>query len=220
LGAPAKVNDAYKVGAWYDCYNFDDQQYDTMRVPLASPLSNGIPAIHSPNYSIYGLIDKVIWLPKEDPNRYVTVFVRPMFTTLQDRNLISFSVNGGLTLHQPLPARDNDVFGLGFGVAKVSNSASAYDWDLRFYDPTVYTPVRSAETFIEATYQVQVAPGGRYSPTSSMSSIPAPGSPTRTIQRRRSRTNWWSACARTSPSDAGSGAKRQIRDEARRLFNA
>ena len=96
------MNDAYKVGAWYDSYNFDEQQYDTMRVPLASPLSNGIPAIHSPNYSIYGLIDKVIWLPKEDPNRYVTVFVRPMFTTLQDRNLISFSVNGGLTLHQPL----------------------------------------------------------------------------------------------------------------------
>jgi porin len=109
-------------------------------------------------------MDKVIWLPKEDPNRYVTVFVRPMFTTLQDRNLISFSVDGGLTLHQPLPGRDNDVFGLGVGVAKVSNSASAYDWDLRFYDPTGYTPVRSAETFIEATYQVQVAPWWQIQP--------------------------------------------------------
>ena len=28
LGAPAKVTDAYKIGAWYDSYNFDDQQYD------------------------------------------------------------------------------------------------------------------------------------------------------------------------------------------------
>jgi porin len=164
LGASAKVNDAYKIGAWYDSYNFPDQQYDTMGVPLASPLSNGIPANHSPNYSIYGLMDKVIWLAKGDSNRYATAFVRPMFTTLQDRNLISFSVNGGVTLHEPLPGRDNDTFGLGFGVAKVSNSASAYDWDLRFYDPTVYTPVRSAETFLEATYQVQVAPWWQIQP--------------------------------------------------------
>ena len=46
----------------------------------------------------------------------------------------------------------------------MSNSASAYDWDPRFYDPAVYTPVRSAETFLEATYQVQVAPWWQIQP--------------------------------------------------------
>jgi porin len=164
LGAPAKVSDAYKIGAWYDSYNFDDQQYDNQGAPLASPLSNGIPATHSPNYSIYGAMDKVVWLSKEDTSRFISFFVRPMFTTLQDRNLVAFSVNGGLTLHDPLPSRDNDTFGLGMGVARVSNSVSAYDWDQRFYDPAVYTPVRSAETFLEATYQIQVTPWWQIQP--------------------------------------------------------
>ena len=127
-------------------------------------MSDGIPATHSPNYSIYGVMDKVIWLSKENTSRFISFFVRPMFTTLQDRNLIAFSVNGGLTLRDPLPSRDNDTFGLGMGVARVSNSVSAYDWDLRFYDPAVYTPVRSAETFLEATYQVQVTPWWQIQP--------------------------------------------------------
>ena len=42
LGAPAKVNDDYKIGAWYDSWEFNDQEYDNMGVPLASPLSDGI----------------------------------------------------------------------------------------------------------------------------------------------------------------------------------
>jgi porin len=127
-----------------------------MGVPLASPLSDGIPARHQGNYSIYGMMDKVIWLPKDQTSRYLSVFVRPMFTTLQDRNLIAFSVNGGFTLHDPIPGCDNDMFGLGFGVARVSTGAAAFDRDLRIFQPSVYTPVRSTETFLEATYQVQV----------------------------------------------------------------
>jgi porin len=164
LGAPAKVNDDYKIGAWYDNWDFADQEYDNMGVPLASPLSDGIPAKHQGNYSIYGVVDKVIWLPKDQTSRYLSVFVRPMFTTLQDRNLISFSVNGGFTLHQPLPGRDNDIFGLGFGVGRYSTSAAAFDRDLQFFEPTVYTPVRSTETFLEATYQVQVLPSWQIQP--------------------------------------------------------
>jgi porin len=164
LGAPAKVNDDYKIGAWYDSWEFNDQEYDNMGVPLANPLSDGIPAKHQGNYSIYGVMDKVVWLPKDQTSRYLSVFVRPMFTTLQDRNLIAFSVNGGFTLHDPIPGRDNDMFGLGFGVARVSTGAAAFDRDLQFFQPSVYAPVRSAETFLEATYQVQVAPWWQIQP--------------------------------------------------------
>jgi porin len=123
-----------------------------------------MPARHQGNYSIYGVMDKVIWLPKDQTSRYLSVFVRPMFTTLQDRNLIAFSVNGGFTLHDPIPGRDNDMFGLGFGVARVSTGAAAFDRDLQLFQPSVYTPVRSAETFLEATYQVQVAPWWQIQP--------------------------------------------------------
>ena len=45
----------YKIGAWYDSYKFDDQQTDTIGLPLASPLSNGNPATHHGDFSLYGV---------------------------------------------------------------------------------------------------------------------------------------------------------------------
>ena len=39
-----------------------------------------------------------------------------------DRNLITFSVNAGLTFHEPFLHRDDDTFGIGMGFAKVSGS--------------------------------------------------------------------------------------------------
>ena len=145
----------YKIGAWYDSEDFDDQQIDTMGVPLASPHSNGVPAKKQGNFAIYAVADQTIWR-SADPNRILSSFLRPMFTTLQDRNEIAFSVNGGLTLHKPFPGRDGDVFGLGFGVARVGGGVSNYDRDLQVYEPEVYTPVRNTETFLEATYQAQI----------------------------------------------------------------
>ncbi len=169
-GASSKANQesplpgAYKIGAWYDSENFVDLQYDNAGVPLASLGSSGIPASHHGDFSIYGVADQMIWRSKEDANRNLNLYARPMFTPLLDRNLISFSVDAGLTMHEPILGRDNDTFGLAAGVARVSNSASGYDRDLQFYDPSVYKPVRSAETFLEATYQVQVTPWWQIQP--------------------------------------------------------
>ena len=147
----------YKFGGWYDSEDFDDQEYDNLGLPLASPLSDGVPAKHQGNYSLYAVGDQMIWRAK-DPNQNLSVFVRPMFTSLQDRNLIAFSIDGGLTMHEPFAGRANDIFGLGFGVARVSTGAAAYDRDEQFFNPSVYTPVRSTETFVEATYQIQIFP--------------------------------------------------------------
>ncbi len=160
--ASAKASDdgplpgAYKIGVWYDSYNFSDLQYDNAGVPLGSPASNGIPANHHSDYAIYGAVEQTIWR-SEDPNHTISFDFRPMFTPLQDRNLISFGLNAGLIMHEPFVGRDDDVVGLGMGVARVSNSASGYDKDLNFYDPTIHRPVPGTETFVEATYQVQAA---------------------------------------------------------------
>ena len=154
---------AYKIGAWYDSESFDSQQFDTIGVPLASPQSNGTPARKPGNFSVYAVADQTIWR-SGDPNRTLGAFVRGEFTTLQDRNLISFSVNGGLTLHDPFAGRDNDVAGLGFGVARVSSGASNADRDQQAFEPGLYTPVRGAETFLEATYQAQILPSWQVQP--------------------------------------------------------
>ena len=89
----------------------------------------------------------------DDPDRNINVFLRPMVTPLQDRNLISFSLNAGLTMHEPFFGRDDDTFGVGMGFARVSNGASGLDSETAFYNPGVYSPARTNETFVEATYQ-------------------------------------------------------------------
>ncbi len=154
----------YKIGVWYDSYKFDDQQYDTMGAPLASPLSNGIRATLHGDFSLYGVVDQMIWRSKDGANRSLNVFVRPMFTPYQDRNLVSASINAGFALKAPLPTRDNDSFGVEMGTVWASSSASAFDRQMQFFQPSVYTPIRSNETFLEATYQFQAVPSWQIQP--------------------------------------------------------
>src|SRR5262249_29461423 len=112
------------------------------------------PAIFQHNFSFYGVMDQVIWHPEEDSPRSVGVFARLMGAP-GNRNLINFSVNAGVTLKAPLPGRDDDTLGIGFGVAKVSPSASGLDRDTAFFSGSFF-PIRGSETFIEVTYQMQV----------------------------------------------------------------
>src|SRR5271166_2575195 len=44
----------YKLGFWYDSSTFANQVYDTAGLPLASPLSNGIPQSHAGTWALYG----------------------------------------------------------------------------------------------------------------------------------------------------------------------
>lgn len=99
----------------------------------------------------------MIWRA-EDPDRNINAFLRPMFTPLEDRNLISWSLNAGLTMHEPILGRDDDTAGLGMGVARVSSGQAGFDADTAFYNPGVYSPVQSTEIFLEATYQYQPMP--------------------------------------------------------------
>jgi porin len=154
----------YKLGAWYDSYKFDDLQTDTIGLPLASPLSNGTAAAHHGNFSLYGVADQMIWRSKDDASRTLNVFVRPMFTPYQDRNLVSASINAGLALHAPFPGRDSDTFGVEMGTAWASSGASDFDRQMQFFQPAIYTPIRGSETFLEATYQIQVLPSWQVQP--------------------------------------------------------
>ena len=121
----------YKLGFWYDTAPFPDQSSDT-----ASP------AQRHGNFSIYGVVDQTIWTEGGSGGRSLNVFARLMGAPA-DRNLISFSANGGVTLTAPLPGRKNDTAGIDLGVGQVSGQT---------------TPARGAETLIELTYQAQLTP--------------------------------------------------------------
>jgi porin len=97
----------------------------------------------------------MVWRPDPDGPRSLGIFARLMGAP-GDRNLADFSANAGIALKAPLPGRDNDSIGVGFGVAKISPSAIGLDQDTdRLSRPY---PIRSSETFIEVTYQYQAAP--------------------------------------------------------------
>jgi len=154
----------YKIGFWYDTESFADQRYDNTALSLANPMSDGIAATHQGDYAFYAVADQMIYRWDNDPDRNINVFIRPMFTPLQDRNLINFSLNAGLAMHEPFFGRDDDTAGLGMGFARVSNSVTGLSLDAAFYNPGVYSPERTNETFLEATYQYQVTPWWQIQP--------------------------------------------------------
>jgi porin len=153
---PSGLPGVYKLGFWYDTASFPSQQFDNTGLSLANPNSTGIPGEHWHNFSIYGVFDQMVWRPDPYESRAVGVFARIMGAP-GDRNLINFSVNAGVTLKAPLPSREDDTFGVGFGFTTVSGGARALDQATNFFSGTL-APVRSSETFIEVTYQIQATP--------------------------------------------------------------
>ena len=136
--------------------NSKGKTYKTWSLFLASPASTGIPEMRRHNFSLYAVMDQMVWQPAPDSAKSVGVFAR-MMGSPGDRNLIDFSFNAGLTLKAPLPGRDDDFVGIGFGIAKIGGNAVEFDQDTVFYSGSPY-PVRSSESFIEVTYQYVVAP--------------------------------------------------------------
>jgi porin len=151
----SSLRGVYKIGGWLDTGDFRDQRYDTPGLPLADPANPQTPRRHATNWSLYVVADQAVWQPDPAGARAVGLFVRVMAAPA-DRNLASFSINGGATLKQPLPGRDNDVLGVGFGIATISNRAAGFAADAASFEHTI-APQRSSESFIEITYQVQFA---------------------------------------------------------------
>jgi len=156
-GAAQPLARTYRLGVWYDSEQFADQRYGADGLPLAAPASDGVPRFHRGNLGIYAVADQMLWRSTVDPNRSLSAFTRVMGTPFADRNPISFSANLGLTLKDPFPYRTDDTLGIGMGFARVSPALTEADGDALALTGT-YTPRRTSETFIEATYQRQVTP--------------------------------------------------------------
>jgi porin len=167
-GEGAPLGHTYRLGIWYDTESFSDQRIGTDGLSLANFASNGMPLQHRGDYSIYAVADQMVWRKAADPNRSVSIFGRVMGTPEGDRNLIDFSANGGVVLHEPITNRPDDTLALGMGYGHLSSQVTAYDRDVDIYthqaDPNAFTPVRTSETFIELTYQYQVHPWWQLQP--------------------------------------------------------
>lgn len=167
-GQSVPLSRLYKIGAWYDTERFADQRFDTNGVSLANPVSNGVAASHHGNLSIYAVADQMLWRNDNDPNQTMNGFARVMGTPNADRNLISYSMNAGVVLHEPFRYRPDDTLGLGMGYAKVSSQVTAYERDVATYaaqsNPGGFYPIQGSETYVELTYQRQMRPWWQLQP--------------------------------------------------------
>ena len=147
----------YRVGAWYNSEQFNDQRLNQYGQPLGNPGNNQTPAQHHGDFSYYAVADQLLWRDGTELNRTLAVFARVMATPLTDRNLIDRSLNAGVVLHCPFAYRTDDTLGFAVGYAHVSSATAGLDQDTGYYTG-INTPKRSAETFAELTYQYQVKP--------------------------------------------------------------
>jgi len=145
----------YKLGVWYNNEQFSDLRYGTDGLSLTSPNSNGQAILHPGDYSIYAVADQMIWRPDPDGTRSLNFFTRLMAAP-GDRNLLSFSANAGFVLKAPFAGRDNDAVGLAMGYVKVGSASVGTDQDNAALSNGSFSPIRSSETFVEATYQYQL----------------------------------------------------------------
>jgi len=156
-GKASALPGTYKLGFWYDGGRFADQAYDNAGLSLANPASSSIPGLHRGDYSIYGVIDQMLWRENPQSEESIGFFMRAMGAP-ENRNLVDFSLNAGFTYREPFEYREDDVFGIGLGYTHVSGTASGFDRQIAFYSANGAFPVRSGETFVEVTYQYQIAP--------------------------------------------------------------
>ena len=75
---------------------------------------------------------------------------------------MDYSANGGVVYHDPVFGRPDDTLALGFGYAHVSGTITGADRDANVFNDASGVPgnlpVRTSETFVEATYQYQLRP--------------------------------------------------------------
>jgi porin len=164
-GKAGPLPGTYRVGGWFDSGQFPDQRFDAQGDGLDDSLANpnaGPPKLRRDNFAAYFSGDQQVWIDHAGI-RSVGVFTR-LIGAPDDRNFLSLSANGGVILKAPLLARPNDTVGVGLGVAKISGRASALNQDVRIITRDPAYPIRSSETFVELTYQAQIAPWWQVQP--------------------------------------------------------
>ncbi len=168
----ANLAGTYKLGFWYDTADYPDQALDDTGLSLADPDSDGAPLEHKGDYSVYGVVDQILW-QTADGTTSVNGFMRAMGAP-SAQNLISFSLNGGVVVNGPVPGRANDSAGFNVGFGQVSSQAAALDWEAAKLSGG-YDPVRGGEILVEVTYQAQLNPWLQLQPVAQFVANPGGG---------------------------------------------
>lgn len=132
----------YRIGSWVDTGNH------TTFISQAQ-LANGTAPLQGTgtNYGVYGVLDQQIYTQY---SRIISLFVRSGDAP-SNVNFVDWYVDGGFDFTGFIPGRDNDIGGIAVARSHISNDFSNSQLSLG-------NPPSSAETVIETTYKLQLAP--------------------------------------------------------------
>jgi porin len=133
----------YRLGSFVQTANYQSQQ---SQGDFAT--GNGNLRSNGSNYGIYGVMDQQLYANAND--QAISLFVRAGGAP-SDTNFVDYYVDGGFNFTGFIPGRDSDVAGLAVARAHVSHDFSTAQVAM---GNAPYT----AETVLEATYKVQLAP--------------------------------------------------------------
>jgi porin len=151
-----------KTGGWRHFGRFADQRWGIDFLSLADPNSIGVASQRRGDFGVYALIDQQIGRIAGDPNKGAGFFARATAAP-NDRNLVNFYADAGVSFNGLAPHRPDDLCGVAIGYARVSNGARRRDYDnTAFSNPLA--PIRSGEALVEASYIANVAPGWTLQP--------------------------------------------------------
>ncbi|RZK84587.1 MAG: carbohydrate porin, partial [Methylobacterium sp.] len=143
----------YKLGGWYHSRAFTNQFFVNT---LAVADNIGSPTNPNDNWTLYGVVDQLVWHAPGTKDGGVGMFAR-VTGGPGSKNQVNVFANAGVT-YKGAFGRENDTVGLGLAWARVSDTARANDAAAAAASPGVFSPVRSSEVALELTYQAQVAP--------------------------------------------------------------
>jgi porin len=148
---PNGLRGIVKIGGWNHFGEFEHQRFDSGGALIAVTGNAGRPLDH--NWGLYGIIDQLVWrVPGSEDPKGVGIFAR-VIGAPEDRNLIDWYFDGGVTFTGMFRNRPNDALAIGFAYTNISDSVSAFDVD--FGEPVA----RNYEALIEICYTFEVRQG-------------------------------------------------------------
>jgi len=132
----------YRVGSFVHTANYDTWGSQAEAANGTGPLKSG-----GTNYGVYAVVDQQLF---SHDSEVISLFFLGGGAP-SNVNLVDWYVDGGFNFTGFIPGRDNDVAGLAFAHSDVSSN---YSDSQVLQGNAPYT----AESFIETTYKVQIAP--------------------------------------------------------------
>jgi porin len=145
-----------KVGGWNHFGTFEDVRFDSGGALIATTGNPGRPLDN--DWGFYGIIDQLVWrVPGSDDPKGVGLFAR-VIGAPEDRNLVDFYFDGGITFTGMFRNRPNDALAVGFAYTGISDQVHAFDID--FGEPVA----RNYEALIEVCYTYEIKQGWSLQP--------------------------------------------------------